>query len=68
MRFAAATLVLVAPTAFVVNYFAGVDGRCSEQGWSGCGWIWQLSGGIVLACVVGLIGVGVAAIVRRLTR
>jgi hypothetical protein len=65
---AAAAFTVVGLTAFVVNFIAGVDGRCSESGWSGCGWIWQLSGWIVLVCVAGLIATGVAALVRSRRR
>lgn len=67
MGWAAATLACTALAALVVNFFAGVDGRCSD-GWGGCGWIWQISGWVVLLCAAGVIGIAIAALVRRLRR
>ena len=66
MRLSAMAWALVAGTAIalVVNYLAGVGGECSNDGFSsGCGWIWTISGWVVLACAVGLLGVAVAALV-----
>jgi hypothetical protein len=67
-RTLAIALVGIGVAAFVVNYLGGIEGRCSDDGWSGCGWTWQLSGWVVLVCLVGLLGLGVSALARRLRR
>jgi hypothetical protein len=67
-RALAIALVGVGFAGFVVNYPGGIEARCSEEGWSGCGWTWQLSGWVVLVCLAGLLGVGLSALVRRRRR
>jgi hypothetical protein len=67
-RRAAAVIVCVGFAALVVNYAGGIEARCSENGWSGCGWTWQVSGWIVLACLAALLVSGLAAVIRWLWR
>jgi hypothetical protein len=52
------TLPTLGTVALAVNWWGGIEERCSDRGWSACGWTWQLSGYLVLACVAGLLGVG----------
>jgi hypothetical protein len=47
--------LVVALAAFLVNAWGGIDQRCSDQGWSGCGTSYQLSGWITLAGLVVLL-------------
>jgi hypothetical protein len=68
LRAAVSVIALVGFVAFVVNWLGGIEGRCSDEGWSGCGWTWQLSGWLVLACLAGLLGLGLAALGRRFRR
>lgn len=58
-------LLLIAVIAFLVNFFAGIEDRCSDQGWSGCGWIYQLTGWTVLASVGGVLVLGILIVAKR---
>jgi hypothetical protein len=64
----AVVLVVVAVAALLVNSWGGIDRRCSDRGWSGCGWTYVLSGWTVVVCVVALVGIGLIVIVRAARR
>ena len=68
LRVAVSVIALVGFVAFVVNWLGGIEGRSSDEGWSGCGWTWQLSGWFVLACLAGLLGLRLVALGRRFRR
>jgi hypothetical protein len=68
LRVAVGVIAFVGFAALVVNWLGGIEGRCSDEGWSGCGWTYQLSGWLVVACLAGLLGLGLVALGRRFRR
>jgi hypothetical protein len=61
-----AGLVLIGVLAFGVNFLGAAGGECDES----CGgsfpyWLYVGSGWVVMLCVVGLVVVGVVALIRR---
>lgn len=64
----AAAFLLVGLLGLVVNYWGAIEGRCTDEDWSGCGWTWYLSGYAVLLSVAGLIGALLLSLYRGLRR
>ena len=62
-----AGLAVIAVLALAVNYLGAAGGHCDDS----CGgnfpyWLYVASGWVVMLCVVGLVVVGVVALIRRL--
>ena len=62
----AAAFLLVGLLGLVVNYWGAIEGRCTDEGWSGCGWTWYLCGYTVLLSLAGLAGVLLLGLYRGL--
>jgi hypothetical protein len=60
-------LAVVAVLAFITNYLGAAGGHCDDS----CSgnfpfWLYVASGWVVVVCVVGLVVIGAAAVIRRL--